>query len=108
MMTRHHPLIRVLHWLIAGLIVAALTMSALVMPHIPADSPEMVASLRRHMTIGFLVFVLTLLRFIMRRHAEKPPALSSGMVWADWLASGVASIILLYSFHLLSLCYPIH
>lgn len=83
---RHHPLIRILHWLIAGLIIAALTMSALVMPHIPVDSPEMIASLRRHMSAGLLVCILTLLRFVMRRNARKPPVLSSGMVSADWLA----------------------
>lgn len=83
---RHHPLIRVLHWLVASLIIAALTMSALVMPLIPADSPELVDSLRRHMSAGLLVLVLTLLRFVMRRSAKKPPVLSSGMAWADWLA----------------------
>ena len=83
---RHHPLIRILHWLIAFLIIAALMMSALVMPHIPSDSPEMIASLRRHMSTGLLVFFLTLLRFIMRRNSKRPPALSSGMVWADRLA----------------------
>lgn len=83
---RHHPLIRVLHWLVAFLIIAALTMSALVMPLIPVDSPEMIDSLRRHMSAGLLVFVLTLLRFVMRRNAKKPPVLSSGMPWADWLA----------------------
>ncbi|MDR0441604.1 MAG: cytochrome b/b6 domain-containing protein [Candidatus Accumulibacter sp.] len=83
---RHHPLIRVLHWLVAGLIVAALTMSTLVMSGIPDSAPEKIDALRRHMSIGSLVFVLTLLRFIMRRAAKIPPPLSSGMAWADWLA----------------------
>ncbi len=83
---RHHILIRVLHWLVAFLIIAALIMSALVMPLIPADSPELVDSMRRHMSAGLLVFVLTLLRFVMRRNAKKPPVLRSGMAWADWLA----------------------
>lgn len=83
---RHHPLIRVIHWLVAGGIIAALVMSAFVMPHIPVDSPEMIASLRRHMSTGLMVFVLTLLRFVMRRNAKRPPSLSSGMPWADWLA----------------------
>lgn len=83
---RHHPLIRILHWLVAALIIAALTMSALVMPLIAADSPEMIDALRRHMSAGLLVLALTLLRFFMRRKAKKPPVLSSGMAWADWLA----------------------
>lgn len=83
---RHHPLIRVLHWLVAFLIIAALAMCAFVMPHISVDSPEMIPSLRRHMSAGLLVLVLTLLRFVMRRNARKPPVLSSGMPWADGLA----------------------
>ena len=86
---RHHPLIRILHWLIAGLIVAALAMSTLVMSDIPEHSPEKIDALRRHMSAGGLVFVLTLLRFVMRRGAKKPPVLSSGMAWADWLARAV-------------------
>ncbi|MDR0578751.1 MAG: cytochrome b/b6 domain-containing protein [Candidatus Accumulibacter sp.] len=86
---RHHPLIRVLHWLVAGLIAAALLMSALVMSGIPDGSPEKIDALRRHMSVGGLVFVLTLLRFVMRGNAKKPPVLSSGMAWADWLARAV-------------------
>ena len=89
---RHHPLIRVLHWLIASLIIAALVMSALVMSGIPDDSPEKIDALRRHMSAGGLVFVLTLLRFVMRRNAKRPPVLSSGMAWADWLARTVHRI----------------
>jgi cytochrome b561 len=83
---RHHPLIRALHWLVAGLIVAALGMSALVMPGIPDDSPEKIDALRRHMSVGGLVFVLTLLRFATRRAVNIPPPLSAGMAWADTLA----------------------
>lgn len=83
---RHHPLIRVLHWLIAGLIIAAMVMSLTVMRGIPDDSPEKIDALRRHMAAGSLVLILTGLRFVMRREAVRPPALSSGMAWADWLA----------------------
>jgi cytochrome b561 len=86
---RHHPLIRVLHWLIASLIVAALLMSALVMFGIPDDSPEKIDALRWYMSTGGLVFVLTLLRFVMRSNTQTPPPLSSGMAWADWLARAV-------------------
>ena len=86
---RHHPLIRVLHWLIASLIIAALVMSALVMSGIPDDSPEKIDALRRHMSAGGLAFVLTLLRFVMRRNAKRPSVLSSGIAWADWLTRAV-------------------
>ena len=89
---RHHPSIRVIHWLVAALIIAALVMSALVMPGIPDDSPEKIAALRRHMAAGSLVFVLTALRFLTRRRVKRPAPLSSGMPWADWLARAVHRI----------------
>ena len=86
---RHHLLIRALHWLIAGLIIAALLMSTLVMPLIAVDSPEMITSLRRHMMTGITVFVLTLSRFVLHRYVKMLPTPSSGMAWADWLANAV-------------------
>ena len=86
---RHAPMIRALHWLVAGLIIAALVMSTLVMPGIANDSPEKIDALRRHMSVGSLVFLLTLIRLFARRRAIRPGFLSSGMVWADWLARTV-------------------
>ena len=59
------------------------------MPFIAIDSPEMVTSLWRHMTTGILVFVLTLLRFLLHRYVKMLPTPSSGMAWADWLATMV-------------------
>ena len=86
---RHHPLIRVIHWLAAFLIIAALVMSALVMADIPNDSPEKIQALHRHMATGLLVLVLTALRLVARRRVKRPGVLSSGMRWADWLARTV-------------------
>ena len=86
---RHAPAIRALHWLVAGLIIAALVMSTLVMPGIRNDSPEKIDALRRHMSVGTLVFLLTLARLFVRRRTLRPDFLSSDMIWADWLARSV-------------------
>lgn len=83
---RHAPAVRALHWLLAGLIIAALVMSAFVMPGIRDDSPEKVDALRRHMAVGVFVLVLTFARLSVRRRVTRPASLSSGMIWADWLA----------------------
>lgn len=83
---RHAPAMRALHWLLAGLIIAALLMSVFVMPGIRDDSPEKIDALRRHMSVGVLVLVLTFARLSVRRRVTRPASLSSGMVWADGLA----------------------
>ena len=86
---RHPPVMLALHWLLAALIIAALVMSAFVMPDIRNDSPEKIDALRRHMSVGALVFLLTFARLSVRRRASRPAFLSSGMAWADRLARAV-------------------
>ena len=83
---RHPPLIRLLHWAIAAMILAALVMSTFVMSRIPASSPDKVSALIRHISVGSLVFAASLLRLVIRPYSVAPPALSSGMPWADTLA----------------------
>jgi len=83
---------RALHWLVAGLIIAALVMSAFVMPGIRHDSPEKIDALRRHMSVGLIVLLLTFIRMAARRRTERPGFLSSGMAWADRLARYVHRI----------------
>jgi len=85
----HHPIIRILHWLIAAIVLAALTMSLLVMPRLSNADPAKVTALIRHMSAGGLVLLFASLRIFVRRKARRPPALSSGMPWADQLASAM-------------------
>ena len=89
---RHAPVMRALHWAVAGLIIAALVMSAFVMPGIRHDSPEKIDALRRHMSVGLIVLLLTFVRMAARRRTERPCFLSSGMAWADRLARSVHRI----------------
>ncbi|WP_417070611.1 cytochrome b [Niveibacterium terrae] len=77
---------RLLHWAIAAMILAALVMSTFVMTRIPASSPDKVSALIRHISVGSLIFVASMLRLATRGRTVAPPALSSGMRWADALA----------------------
>lgn len=83
---RHHFLIRVLHWAVAIMIIAALVMSTFIMSQIPDHDPEKMASALRHMSVGLLICVGTLARLFWRRRSKRLPGLSSGMGWADKLA----------------------
>lgn len=82
-----HPLpIRVLHWAVAVMVIAALVMSTFIMSRIPDDDPEKMASALRHMSVGLLICVGSLVRLVWRRRTRRLPSLSSGMPWADVLA----------------------
>lgn len=83
---RYHPAICVLHWLVASMIVAALLMSTFVMSQIPDTAPAKLPALMRHMSVGALVLLCSLLRWRLGRKKARPEPLSSGMPWADRLA----------------------
>lgn len=47
--TRYHPVLVTLHWLLAALIIAALALGALIMATIPNTDPMKIEALRSHM-----------------------------------------------------------
>ena len=55
--SRYHPLLVTLHWLLAVLIIAALALGALVMVKVPNTDPMKIETLRHHTTGGFLILV---------------------------------------------------
>jgi cytochrome b561 len=90
---RHHSSIRVLHWAVAGMVIAALVMSTFVMSKIPDSDPEKMAAALRHMAVGLLICAASVVRLFVRRKVTRPPSLSSGMAWADWLAGVVHRVL---------------
>ena len=80
---RYHPSLRILHWLIAGLILTALILGTFVMA--PADSanPEKAFALLKHMLAGMAVLALTLLRIFIRPKTRRPAPALSGIAVAD-------------------------
>ena len=84
--SRYHPLLVTLHWLLAVLIIAALALGALVMVKVPNTDPMKIETLRHHMTGGFLILVLMLVRLLVRARTSHPTAAPTGHWALDRLA----------------------
>ena len=80
---RYHPSLRVLHWMIATLIIAALIMGTFVMAHINNSDPAKLFALLKHMLVGGLILALTLLRLFIRPKTRRPSPMLSGITLAD-------------------------
>ncbi len=72
-MTRYHPLVVVLHWLLAGMIVLGLIMGGNVLAETANDDPFKLTALRMHMSMGMIILALMVLRLVTRLATRKPP-----------------------------------
>ncbi|MCI2393578.1 cytochrome b/b6 domain-containing protein [Aliiroseovarius sediminis] len=77
-MTRYHPALAALHWVLAGLIIGALVMGSQVLAALPNDSPDKMFSLRAHMTVGLVIGALMILRLGTRLTTQHPPKADAG------------------------------
>ncbi len=84
--SRYHPALVVLHWVLALLIVAALALGALVMVKIPNTSPTKLEALRSHMSGGLAILVLMLVRLVIRSRTAHPEPATAGHPLLDRLA----------------------
>ena len=95
-MKRYHPILVTLHWLVAALVVGALVMGGQVLAKMPNTDPDKLFSLQMHMSIGIVIFVLMILRLVVRFRTKKPPhadigndLLNKGGTLAHYLLYGV-------------------
>lgn len=72
-MTRYHPVLVVLHWLLAVMIVAGLIMGGQVLAETANDDPFKLISLRLHMGMGLAILALMIVRLITKFLTAKPP-----------------------------------
>jgi len=86
LVSRYHPVLVVLHWILAILVIAALALGALVMAKIPNADPMKVEALRSHLIGGTLILVLMLARLVLRLRTEHPAAASAGHPLLDRIA----------------------
>jgi cytochrome b561 len=84
--TRYHPLLVALHWLLAALIIADLTIGTVVLVHIPNDTPKKIEGLRAHMTGGLAILALMALRLGVRVRSDKPADAPTGSAILDRIA----------------------
>jgi len=85
--SRYHPVLVAMHWLLALLITAALALGALVMARTPNTDPMKIEALRAHMGGGILIVSLMLLRFAIRTFSRRPAAADAGSAKLNSLAA---------------------
>ena len=86
MVSRYHPALVVLHWVMALLIIAALALGALVMVKIPNTDPMKFEALGSHMAGGMAILALMLIRLVIRARSAHPAPASAGHPLLDRLA----------------------
>ena len=84
--SRYHPLLVTLHWLLAVLIIAALAIGFFVLAAMPNADPQKIAVLRVHMAGGMLILALMVIRFTVRMWTSRPAAATTGYPLLDRIA----------------------
>jgi cytochrome b561 len=84
--SRYHPLLVTLHWVLALLIIAALIVGFLGLAAMPNSDPQKVTVLRLHMAGGMLILALMVIRFIVRMLTSRPADATTGYPLLDRIA----------------------
>ena len=85
--SRYQPVLVALHWLLALMIIGLLCLGFFVLANMPNADPGKLDILVWHMSGGMLVFVLMILRAIIRRWSARPATAVTGSPLLDRLAS---------------------
>jgi NAD(P)-dependent dehydrogenase (short-subunit alcohol dehydrogenase family)/cytochrome b561 len=96
--SRYHPLLVTLHWILAALLIIALAGGSQVLVKIPNTDPAKVEALRQHMTGGILLLVLMLMRLVVRLRTAHPAQASTGNSALDraaWLSHRFLYVLVL-------------
>src|SRR5260370_33473754 len=86
LVARYHPLLVLLHWLPAVLIVAMLCIGFMVLEPMPNVDPQKIDILLIHMSVGMLILALMVVRFIIRMRTSRPAPATTGSRLLDRLA----------------------
>ena len=84
--SRYHPLLVTLHWMLAFLIIAALTIGFFGLAATPNSDPQKIDVLRVHMAGGMLILALMVIRFIVRMRTSRPADATTGYPLLDRIA----------------------
>ena len=75
-----------LHWVLAVLIIVALTIGFFVLAAMPNADPQKIGILRIHMAGGMLILALMVIRFIVRMRTLRPAGATTGYPLLDRIA----------------------
>jgi cytochrome b561 len=84
--SRYHPLLVILHWLLALLIIALLIVGYFWLAATPNTDLHKLDVLRLHMAGGMLVLALMVIRFIVRIWTSRPAEATTGYPLFDRIA----------------------
>ena len=96
--TRYHPVITLLHWVLAVLIIGSLMLGYFRIAPTANTDPQKIGPLRLHMSSGMAIFALMAIRFLLRLVTTKPPAAVTTYPALDRLA-----VLTHYAFYVLVL-----
>ena len=77
-MKRYHPLLVILHWLVAAMILIALLIGGPSLAAIENDSPDKLFGLTGHMIWGLCIGAFMVIRLLTRFLSKKPPHADAG------------------------------
>ena len=96
--SRYHPLLVILHWLVALLLIGMLALGFFWLRTMPSTDPRKLDILEVHMAAGMLILALMAVRFILRLMTAHPAPASTGRPGLDRAAP-----ILHYGFYVIVL-----
>jgi len=96
--SRYHPLLVTLHWLLALMIIGMLITGFLVIDPMPSADPNKIRVLLLHMSGGMLILALMLIRLVVRLRSARPAPATTGSPLLDRLA-----VLAHYGFYVLVL-----
>lgn len=112
-MTKYHPFLIALHWLLALGIIFSLLAGSFVLAETPTSDPTILNKLAIHMGVGILILILTLIRLVTRLRTgapaplagtsdkqEKIAAITHGLLYLGVIAMAVSGIVLAQSIDL--------
>lgn len=85
-MTRYHPVLVALHWLMALMLFMSLFAGMVVLEELDDSSADKVAALGPHMVLGLVIGTLMILRFFLRIGTAKPDEATTGNTFFDQIA----------------------
>ncbi|MDB5610141.1 MAG: cytochrome b [Bradyrhizobium sp.] len=86
LVSRYHPLLVALHWLLAILIVAMLGIGFFVLAAMHNTDPQKIGILLIHMSVGMVILALMVVRFIVRVRTSRPAEATTGNRVLDRIA----------------------
>lgn len=98
LVSRYHPLLVTLHWLVALLIAGMLAIGFFKLAAMPNSDPEKIGILLIHMTVGMSILALTSIRLVVRLRTAKPAEATAGHPVLDRIAP-----VIHYGFYVLVL-----